>query len=85
MIPRALAVLTGALIPGAAGACATCLDSAYGSRTFNWAFVGLMLAPFGAAVGLLGGVVWACRRRRGGAPAESAAVVDHRSAGGPLE
>jgi len=51
-----------ALAPDAAAACATCVDSAYASRTFNWAFVGLMLAPFAVAIGLFGGIAWACRR-----------------------
>ena len=27
-------------------ACATCISSAFGDRTFNWAYVGLMLLPF---------------------------------------
>ena len=26
--------------------CATCISSAFGDRTFNWAYVGLMLLPF---------------------------------------
>lgn len=64
MIWRALAVLALALSPDAAAACAMCLDSAYGSRTFNWAFAGLMLTPFVLAGGLLGGVAWVCHRDR---------------------
>lgn len=63
MSPRTLAVLVSTLTPDVALGCATCLDSAYGSRGFNWAFVALMAAPLGVALGLLGGIVWACRRR----------------------
>ena len=33
-------------------ACAACVSSAYGDRTFNWAYTALMVVPFvvGAAV-----------------------------------
>ncbi len=41
-----------ALVPAPAAACAVCLTSAYGDRSFNWAFVVLMLMPFVVAVGL---------------------------------
>lgn len=64
MTRRALAVLALALSPDVAAGCAVCLDSAYGSRTFNWAFAGLMLTPFVLAGGLLGGVAWVCHRAR---------------------
>ena len=40
------------LLPGAAWACATCVASAYGDRTFNWAFLGLILMPFLVALGI---------------------------------
>ena len=45
MIAR-LAFLVVVLAPRAAWACATCVASAYGDRTFNWAFLGLILMPF---------------------------------------
>lgn len=64
MTRHALTVLAVMLGPDVASACATCLDSAYGNRTFNWAFAGLLLTPFVLAAGLLGGVVWVCRRSR---------------------
>jgi hypothetical protein len=43
-------VLVGALAPGVAAACATCVSSAYGDRTYSWAYGGLLLAPFVVAV-----------------------------------
>jgi hypothetical protein len=48
--------LTGALAPQIAAACATCVSSAYGDRTFNWAYGGLLIAPFLVAV-VVGGVL----------------------------
>jgi hypothetical protein len=50
-----LAFLVVLLAPGVALACATCVFSAYGDRTFNWAFLGLILMPFVVGVGI-GGV-----------------------------
>jgi hypothetical protein len=40
------------LAPRAASACAFCAASAYGDRTFNWAFLGLILMPFAVGVGI---------------------------------
>ena len=36
-------------------ACASCMSSAYGDRTFNWAYTALMVVPFvvGTAVALV--------------------------------
>jgi len=48
--------LTGALTPGIAAACAACVSSAYGDRTFNWAYGGLLIAPFVVAL-VVGGVL----------------------------
>src|SRR5262249_44743249 len=53
-----LAFLVVALAPGASWACATCVASAYGDRTFNWAFIGLILMPFVVGFGI-GGVFFA--------------------------
>jgi hypothetical protein len=53
-----LALLTAALVlvPGLALACPACLSSPYGDRTYNMAYIGLLLMPF--AVGLvIGGVL----------------------------
>jgi hypothetical protein len=38
--------LVGALAPEIAAACAACVSSAYGDRTYNWAYGGLLIAPF---------------------------------------
>ncbi len=43
-------------------ACATCATSAFGDRTFNWAFLGLMAMPFVVA-GVIGGVIVYAYRR----------------------
>jgi hypothetical protein len=51
-------IATLALVPAVAEACAVCLDSAYGDRSFNWAFVLFMLAPFVVAAALVGVLVW---------------------------
>ena len=53
MIAR-IVVLLVLLAPRAASACATCVASAYGDRTFNWAFVGLILMPFVVGLGIAG-------------------------------
>jgi len=49
-----LAFLVTVLAPSAAWACATCVASAYGDRTFNWAFLGLILMPFVVGFGIAG-------------------------------
>jgi hypothetical protein len=49
-----LIVLALLLAPRAAWACATCVSSAYGDRTFNWAFLGLILMPFAVGSGIAG-------------------------------
>lgn len=52
MIVRALLTLALTLMPAAASACAGCLSSAYGDRTFNWAHLGLLVTPFLVAAGI---------------------------------
>lgn len=58
MRARALTVtgLALLLLPDVAAACATCLATAYGDRTYNWAFLGLLLMPFLIA-GTIGGIL----------------------------
>ena len=66
MIAR-LVFLVVLAAPRVALACATCVSSAYGDRTFNWAFLGLILMPFvvGAGVaGVLAARYYAPSRRR---------------------
>ncbi|OGL04259.1 MAG: hypothetical protein A3E31_03790 [Candidatus Rokubacteria bacterium RIFCSPHIGHO2_12_FULL_73_22] len=47
------------LAPRAALACATCIASGYGDRTFNWAYAVLMGLPF-ALLLVVGGVLAWC-------------------------
>jgi hypothetical protein len=47
-----LVLLVVLLVPRAAWACATCVASAYGDRTFNWAFLGLIVMPFVVGLGI---------------------------------
>jgi hypothetical protein len=58
----AVVVLLLLLAPRAAHACASCLWSAYGDRTFNWAFLGLIIMPF-VVVAVIGGVLLHVHRR----------------------
>lgn len=57
-MPRALPVIlaVSGWRPGAALACATCAASAFGDRTFNWAFLALMAMPFVVA-GVIGAII----------------------------
>lgn len=75
----ALAAAILALCPGASDACTWCLSSAFGDRSFNWPYLGLILVPFVVA-GAIGAVLaWhagfrvpvpAGRRRRAAERAE---------------
>lgn len=58
MTARALTGTGLALLlrPDVAAACATCLSTAYGDRTYNWAFLGLLLMPF-VVGGAIGGIL----------------------------
>jgi hypothetical protein len=51
-----LAAVLLALAPGTALACASCVSSAFGDRSYNWAFLGLVLLPF-VVVGIVGGLI----------------------------
>jgi hypothetical protein len=48
--------------PALAWACSTCAASAYGDRTFSWAFLSLMATPFVVA-GVIGGIILHVYRR----------------------
>ncbi|MBI4638230.1 MAG: hypothetical protein HY727_17980 [Candidatus Rokubacteria bacterium] len=52
--------------PTLAAACATCIASAYGDRTFNWAYVLLLAMPFVLTLAMGGVLAWAYLRHRGG-------------------
>ncbi|MEK7702203.1 MAG: hypothetical protein AAB418_09375 [candidate division NC10 bacterium] len=38
--------------------CATCISSAWGDRTFNWAYVGLLVLPFVIVAAVAGVLAW---------------------------
>jgi hypothetical protein len=65
------------LVPQAAWACATCVASAYGDRTFNWAFLGLILMPFVVASGIAGFFAIRYYGSFGGASAGAAQLAPH--------
>jgi hypothetical protein len=48
-VSRVLAALVMALAPAMAEACATCIGSPFGDRTYNWPYLGLILLPFAVA------------------------------------
>jgi hypothetical protein len=71
-VRRALAAVAVAAlaIPEAALACPTCVSSAFGDRTFNWAYLALILMPF-ALTAVVGGLLavrsgWLTRARIAG-------------------
>ena len=43
-------------VPSAASACASCISSAFGDQTYNWAYLGLMLMPL-VLCSVIGGVL----------------------------
>jgi MFS family permease len=44
------------ILPAVAEACATCVASPFGDRTYNWPYIFLILLPF-AVVAVIGGVL----------------------------
>ncbi len=60
----ALVALVLTLSPAVALACPGCLSSAYGDRTFNWAFLGLLIMPFVLAAAVGGILAYAYSRSR---------------------
>jgi hypothetical protein len=55
-----LAILTliVPLAPRTALGCAACVSSAYGDRSFTWAYGGLLLAPFLVLVVIAAALAW---------------------------
>jgi hypothetical protein len=53
-----LAVALWLLAPRLAAACAACLSSPYGYRTYNWGYVGLLAMPFAVALVIGGVLAW---------------------------
>jgi hypothetical protein len=68
------------LSPSAATACTWCVSSAFGDRTFNWAYLGLLLAPFVVTAIIAGVLMYHYRPPRGTTAARRAAF---HLAGGP--
>ena len=56
------------LVPGLAGACPTCVSSAFGDRTYNWPYLALVLMPF-IIVGAIGVILYRHRGERAAADA----------------
>ena len=79
---RALSAVAVIAAPRAAWACAVCLDSAFGDRGFNWAFVALMLTPFAVAAALAGVLV---RLRAPALPAQPLGEVSEGATEAPSE
>jgi hypothetical protein len=53
-------------LPRVAAACATCISSPFGDRSYNLAYLGLILTPFAVALvvgAVLTGAWWHARRR----------------------
>ncbi len=59
------------LLPATAEACATCIGSPFGDRTYNWPYIGLILLPFMVAA-VIGGVL---ARERSPFPSHSSALT----------
>jgi hypothetical protein len=62
-VSTALVTLGVVLAPATALACPTCVSSAFGDRTYNWAYLGLLVMPFvlTAVVGAI--VAWSAGAR----------------------
>jgi hypothetical protein len=61
-VTAATAVLL-TLLPRLADACPACVSSPYGDRTYNMAYVGLLLAPFAVALVIGGVLAWSAGYR----------------------
>lgn len=63
-IARALAVVLVLVVPRTVAACATCISSGYGDRSFTWAYLGLIMMPFVIAVAIVTVLAWYAGWRR---------------------
>jgi hypothetical protein len=45
-------------VPRAAAACATCISSGLGDRSYTWPYIGLILMPFVVAVAIVTVLAW---------------------------
>jgi hypothetical protein len=65
-LARMFAVLLAAVVtlaPQLAAACASCVASAYGDRGFNWAYILLLVLPFGVLSAIAGVLAWSAGYR----------------------
>jgi hypothetical protein len=60
----ALFVLAALASPRSAAACAMCLSSAFGDRSFTWPYIGLIIAPFIVGVAIALALAWHAGWRR---------------------
>jgi hypothetical protein len=51
-----LVALALAVLPSPVLACATCIASPFGDRTYNWGYLGLLALPF-ALLAVVGGIL----------------------------
>ena len=58
-----LLLALAALAPQLAAACASCVASAYGDRGFNWAYIMLLVLPFGVLCAIAGILAWSAGYR----------------------
>jgi hypothetical protein len=56
--PRTLLALALTLVPERAVACAVCISSAFGDRSYSWPYYGLLLMPFIVAGAVIGVLAW---------------------------
>jgi hypothetical protein len=64
------------LAPETVLACATCTWSPFGDRSYNWAFLGLLVLPF-VVVGVIGGLI--VREVRRAQLADQPATIEERT------
>ena len=55
---RMLAAIAIGLVPGRAAACAVCIGSAFGDRSYTWPYLGLILMPFIVAGAIIAVLAW---------------------------
>jgi hypothetical protein len=73
---RAIAIVAAVAVglrPELAAACASCLSSGFGDRTYSWPYLALLVMPFIVA-GVIGAVLY--RYRGGRAPADALSSGD---------
>ena len=63
------------LAPRPGAACASCVSSAFGDQTYNWAYLGLMLTPL-VLCAVIGGVFAWCHRANLRAAAQDRSTTD---------